>query len=97
MSDGSRKYPVKEGNLFKYNDSGLTIDLQKGKEGSKICYMDLCSGETVVLSYNPSYQKDSIITQKPDNVVSITKSDKGDRFSYVFDAKYRLDGTNPDV
>jgi len=93
--DGTRKYPVKEGNLFKYNNSGLTVDLQKGKEGSKICYMDLCSGETVVLSYNPSYQRDSIITQKPDNVVSITKNGKRDCFSYVFDAKYRLDGTSP--
>lgn len=94
--DGSRKYPVKEGNLFKYNDSGLTVDLKKGKEGSKIRYRDLCNGEEVLLSYNPSYKRGSVIAQKPDNVVSITKNGRDDRFSYVFDAKYRLDGTNPD-
>ena len=92
--DGSRKYPVKEGNLFKYSDSGITVDLQKGKSKSKICYKDLCSGEEVVLSYNPSYHQGKTITQKPDNVVSITKNGKDDRFSYVFDAKYRIDGVD---
>ena len=92
--DGSRKYPVKEGNLFKYSDSGITVDLQKGKSKSRICYKDLCSGEEVILSYNPSYQQGKTITQKPDNVVSITKNGKDDRFSYVFDAKYRIDGVD---
>ena len=47
--DGSRKYPVKEGNLFKYSDSGITVNLQKNESKSKICYKDLCSGEEVVL------------------------------------------------
>lgn len=97
--DGSRKYPVKEGNLFKFSDSGITVDLQKGKVGSKISYMDLCSGEKVVLTYNPSYNEktDSLkyIVQRPDNVVSIKKNGINNSFSYVFDAKYRLDGTNP--
>lgn len=94
--DGSRKYPIKEGSLFKYNDGGITVDLQKGKTRSRICYKDLCNGEEVVLSYNPSYNQGNTITQKPDNVVSITKNGKDDRFSYVFDAKYRIDGVDPE-
>lgn len=94
--DGSRKYPVKEGNLFKYSDSGITVNLQKNESKSKICYKDLCSGEEVVLSYNPSYENGITIKQKPDNVVSISKNGKDNLFSYVFDAKYRIDGIDPE-
>ena len=95
-ADGSRKYPVKEGNLFKVSDGGITVDLQKGKSDSQIRYRDLVNGEEVVLAYNPSYHQGTAISQKPDNVVSITKNGQDDRFSYVFDAKYRINGTEPD-
>ena len=103
-ADGTRKYPVKEGSLFQFDDHGITVDLKKGKGGSRIRYVDLRNGEEVTLFYNPSYRErnGTVIAQKPDNVVMITKTeqkeaklDQGDQFSYVFDAKYRIDGTDP--
>ena len=108
-ADGSLKYPSKEGSLFRYTDNGLTVDLKKGVTGSKIIYRDLCNGEEVALVYNPVYMRKEkgntdqnnteqigmVIPQKPDNVVSIIKNGGKDKFSYIFDAKYRIDGTDP--
>lgn len=91
------KYELVGNSLFKVRRNGISVNLTKGKE-SELSFHKHGSNEAIRLFYN--YQEPNAITtvQKPDNILSLTKSETGKRYEYVFDAKYRIDvpGTSTD-
>ena len=102
-------YKLDSQDFVKVTRDGIAVSLVKG-ETSCIRYIT-DKGEKIELFYNPRYERGdkqddtgrsqaATTTQKPDNVLSLTKSSLGrksgspkgygDRYEYVFDAKYRL-------
>ena len=102
-------YKLDSQDFVKVTRDGIAVSLVKG-ETSCIRYTT-DKGEKIELFYNPRYDRGdkqndtgrsqaATTTQKPDNVLSLTKSSRGrkngspkgygDRYEYVFDAKYRL-------
>ena len=102
-------YKLDSQDFVKVTRDGIAVSLVRG-ETSCIRYIT-DKGEKIELFYNPRYDRGdkqndtgrsqvATTTQKPDNVLSLTKSSLGrksgspkgygDQYEYVFDAKYRL-------
>ena len=102
-------YKLDSQDFVKVSRNEIAVTLVKGKP-SRIRYITV-KGEKIELFYNPRYDRGdkqndtgrsqaATTTQKPDNVLSLTKSSLGrksgspkgygNRYEYVFDAKYRI-------
>lgn len=87
------RYRLVKQDVLRTDNSGLYVSLVKGKSSS-VRYENRLNGERIELKYNPTYNKGNsknqipTLTQKPDNVLELTKNDG--RFGYIFDAKYRI-------
>ena len=87
-------YTLKSPDIIKVDRKGVTIDLVKGRQ-SKVTFLNTKSGERIYLAYNPSEIATQTVNQRPDNVLELEKKGAGNRYKYVFDAKYRIE-MNPD-
>ncbi len=84
------KYRLISQDVIQLNGSGLTVSLMHGK-ASRIRYDDEKTGDQITLSYNPSERNLPTVSQRPDNVLSLTKKGSRTRYEYIFDAKYKID------
>ncbi|QSO54175.1 restriction endonuclease-like protein [Alicyclobacillus curvatus] len=79
--------------VVKVHRDGLFVTLNKTKQAA-FKYRCATTGEQVTLVYNalPSHLRGPLPTvpQRPDTVLTILREGKGHRYSYIFDAKYRL-------
>lgn len=71
-----------------YNTKGLYVTLKKGKE-SVMTFKHNVTGENFTLAYN-RVERTPTVSQKPDNMLSLTKQMADMNYQYVIDAKYRL-------
>ncbi len=85
------KYKLVSQDIIKTDKGGLSVTLNKGSR-SKVSYLNRINGEQFSLSYNQSYDTKNkqlpTLSQKPDNVLSLTKGKK--KYEYIFDAKYKI-------
>lgn len=95
-----KQYDLDSNNLFQVSRKGITVNLTKGKESRMVYHTS--HNDTITLHYNLSCPT-STLPQKPDNVLSLTKSKYNSKnnyesYEYIFDAKYRIDipGTEKD-
>lgn len=88
------KYKLKSPDIIKVDRKGVTVDLVKGKE-SKVEFVNTVTGESIILRYNKSESETPTISQRPDNILELSKNDSKNTYKYVFDAKYRIEA-NPD-
>lgn len=93
-SNGKRKYQLIKQDILKVDRSGLVVTLKKGNP-SRVEYLNPFNGEKIELSYNPRVTSLPTISQKPDNVLSLSKRENGHKYEYVFDAKYRINMASP--
>ncbi len=93
---GNNKYQVKKLDVLKVDYNGLTVVLKKGSS-SEVRYLNLRTNEIISLKYNPSIPGLPTVTQKPDNVLSLERKERGSekKFEYIFDAKYRINMALP--
>ncbi len=84
-----KKYTLVTQNIIKAQGNGLFVSLVKG-QGSQVVYRNPNTNEKIVLSYNPKETDLPTVTQRPDNVLSLDKTGSSTKYSYVFDAKYRI-------
>lgn len=78
--------------IIKVHGNGLFVSLIKG-QNSKVKYRNPENGDEITLSYNPRIAGSPIVTQRPDNVLTLQKKQgmRSDfQYEYVFDAKYRI-------
>lgn len=87
-------YTLKSPDIIKVDRKGVTIDLVKGRQ-SKVTFLNTKTGERIYLAYNPSEIATQTVSQRPDNVLELEKKGAGNRYKYVFDAKYKIE-MNPD-
>lgn len=94
------RYELISQDIIKVQGNGLYVSLVKGR-GSRVKYRNPDNGETITLSYNPTYKADNTEsslptgTQRPDNVLHLTKKGSATEYEYVFDAKYRINPALP--
>jgi predicted component of viral defense system (DUF524 family) len=93
-SEGNHKYQLLKQDILKVDRTGLTVTLKKGNP-SRVEYLNPVNGEKMELSYNPKIASLPTVTQKPDNVLSLSKRENGNKYEYVFDAKYRINMAEP--
>lgn len=89
-----RRYTLKSPDMIKIDRRGVTVDLVKGTK-SRIEFLNDQTGESIVLSYNPTEFKTQTVNQRPDNVLELKKKGSKNLYKYIFDAKYRIE-SNPD-
>ncbi|MGE7274478.1 DUF2357 domain-containing protein [Brevibacillus panacihumi] len=89
----SKKYKLLKQDIVKVNKSGLFVTLDRS-QSARMVYENPTNKERFALYYNalPSEDKRKVptLSQRPDNVLTLKKSDSQQEFKYVFDAKYRL-------
>lgn len=89
----SKKYKLVKQDMVKVNKSGLFVTLDRS-QSARMVYENPANNERFTLYYNalPSEDKRKVptLSQRPDNVLTLKKSDSQQEFKYVFDAKYRL-------
>lgn len=88
-----QKYNLVTPDIIKIDNSGITINLVKGKK-SEVKFVNPRTGEKITLVYNPGESKTQTVNQRPDNVLELEKKGTKVPYKYVFDAKYRIE-TNP--
>ena len=88
------RYMLVSQDIISVQGNGLFFSLVKGF-GSHVKYRNPISGEIISLAYNPKEVKLPTITQRPDNVLSLTKAGADIQYEYVFDAKYRINRALP--
>lgn len=90
------RYRLVSQDFVKLQCNGLFVTLVKNGS-STMSYVDPDRpNEEITLAYNKSYQRSltHTVSQKPDNVLSLSKIDKwngNQHFRFVFDSKYRID------
>lgn len=89
-----KQYELVSPDVIKVDNTGITVTLVKGKK-SEVQFINLQTGERIVLSYNPMEQQTQTVNQKPDNVLSLEKNGSDIPYKYVFDAKYRIETNLP--
>lgn len=87
------RYKLVKQDVLRIDSKGIFVTLKKGSE-SKVMYENPKNGEKIELSYNPKLTNLPTTAQRPDNVLSLIKKGKVNRYNYVFDAKYKI---NPSV
>ena len=89
-----KKYQLITQDLIRVNGTGLMVNLVKGR-ASQVRYVDENTGDQILLSYNPDKRSLPTITQRPDNVLSLSKRGGSTDYEYIFDAKYKIDPSLP--
>lgn len=89
-----KQYKLVSPDIIKVDNTGITVTLAKGKK-SEVRFVNLRTGEKIVLSYNPMEQQTQTVNQRPDNVLSLEKNGSDIPYKYVFDAKYRIENNLP--
>ena len=89
-----KNYKLSSPDVIKVDNTGVTITLVKGRK-SEVKFVNPRTGEIITISYNPGEQNTQTVSQKPDNVLSLTKRGTDVPYKYVFDAKYRIEN-NPE-
>ncbi len=89
------KYKLVSQNVIRTEGAGLFVALTKGNP-SKVRYVNPKNGETITLSYNPKEVNVPTVTQRPDNVLTLSKKGGESDYEYVFDAKYRINPALPE-
>ena len=90
-----RNYRLASSDVFKVDNTGVTISLVKGKK-SEVKFINPRTGEMITLAYNPGEQNTQTVNQKPDNVLTLEKKGTDVPYMYVFDAKYRIENNPSD-
>lgn len=90
------KYELISQDVIKTQAKGLTVSLVKGKS-SNVEYINRFNGESIILSYNPKEILVPTLSQKPDNVLTLSKKGSVSNYEYIFDAKYRINPALPDT
>ncbi|MFE1628651.1 DUF2357 domain-containing protein [Brevibacillus reuszeri] len=89
----SKKYKLLKQDIVKINKRGLFVTLDRS-QSARMVYENPANNERFTLYYNtlPSEDKRKVptLSQRPDSVLTLKKSDSQQEFKYVFDAKYRL-------
>ncbi len=88
------RYRLIKQDILKIDSKGIFVTLKKGAE-SKVTYENPSNGERIELAYNPKLIGLPTTAQRPDNVLSLNKKGKSNQYSYVFDAKYRINPSIP--
>lgn len=88
------RYELKSPDIIKVDRKGVTVDIAKGRQNSRVVFLNGKTGEQIFLTYNPTETHSPTGPQKPDNVLELAKG-KNNKYKYVFDAKYRIE-MNPD-
>lgn len=88
------RYELVSQDVIRVRGNGLCVALVKGR-GSRVKYRNPVNGETVLLSYSPRIGENPTGIQQPDNVLQLTKRDAGTEYTYVFDARYRINPALP--
>ena len=87
------RFELIDEDVVKVYRDGLFVTLNKTKEAA-FRYLNMKTGERIKLVYNalPSYMTGPLPTvpQRPDTVLTIFREGEHHQFSYIFDAKYRL-------
>lgn len=87
----SKKYKLISSDFIKLKTDGIYVSLKKGTE-SKLTYLNENTNEKFTVYYNKN-SKSRTVNQKPDNILSLSKSNSNVKYEFVFDAKYRVDYT----
>lgn len=85
-----KNHALKGNDMIQANSRGLYVSLKKGKS-STLSFIHGKTGETFSLSYNPKFNGNPTVSQKPDNMLILEKEMSGITYHYVLDAKYKLD------
>jgi uncharacterized protein len=86
----SRKYTMISQDIIQVNRSGLFVNLDTNQKAERK-FEHPITKEKITLTYQKVEGGLPTISQKPDTMLTISKKGKGYSFSYVFDAKYRVD------
>ncbi len=84
-----KKYKLISSDFVKLNTDGIYVSLRKGKESS-VTYLNERTNEVFTIFYNKKSESRTV-NQKPDNILSLSKSNSSVKYEFVFDAKYRID------
>lgn len=96
MKRKKQEYELVSSDVIKVDKTGINVTLVKGSESS-VTFVNPKRGERIVLSYNPKSVSSQTVSQKPDNVLSLSKRGTDVEYKYVFDAKYRIENNPADV
>lgn len=83
------KYKLIKQDILKVDKQGMFVSLLKGKN-SNVIYKNPHNGELIEISYNPLSVNIPTVSQRPDNILSISKRRSKNKYKYIFDAKYRI-------
>lgn len=88
-----KKFTLVNEDVVKVRQEGLFVSLDKTRS-SKFVYRDTITGQIVTLFYNtlPDWHSSNLptVSQRPDSVLTLQKEGNTSRFSYIFDAKYKI-------
>lgn len=80
-----------EQDVIQLTNNGLFLNLKQNQRAVRH-FVHKTTGEKITLCYQYSTgKKIPTVTQKPDSMLSITKTDKDYSYEYIFDAKYRIE------
>ena len=85
----NEKYEMKKHDLIDLDYRSINVTLRKGSQ-SEVRYENLETGENFVLSYNKRIKSSATTGQRPDNILSLNKTESSVKYHFVFDAKYRV-------
>lgn len=92
----AKKYETVSQNIVKVRRDGLFVDLDQTKSAVRVFRHPL-THEKIVLKFQARGNHLPTVPQKPDILISIDKKDQPYPYSYVFDAKYRIDFAAPNT
>lgn len=85
-----RRYELVSQDIIKVNRDGLYVNLQANQQATRV-YKHPITSEKIILTYQKYENRLPTIAQKPDTMLTIEKKGEKHTFSYIFDAKYRVD------
>jgi uncharacterized protein len=91
----SRKYTMINQDIIQVNRDGLFVNLDTNQKAERI-FEHPITKEKITLTYQKLERRLPTTSQKPDTMLTISKKGKDYRFSYIFDAKYRVDYAQDD-
>ena len=90
----SKKYRSVDQDIVKVRRDGLYVDLDQSKSAKRI-FKHPVTGETITLEFQAGAGKLPTVPQKPDIMLRVEKKGQPFHYSYIFDAKYRIDFAAP--
>lgn len=87
----SKKYKLISSDFIKLKTDGIYTVLKKGVQSS-VTYLNEKTDEKFTVYYNKKSESRTV-NQKPDNILSLSKSNSSVKYEFVFDAKYKIDNS----